>query len=127
MSEPSLAGCRVLIVEDEYFLADDAARALSEAGASIVGPVATIEDAKRHVEQGGFDAALLDIKLRNEMAYSVADMLRARAIPFAFVTGFDQAHIPERFADVPHQAKPHDPSAFLSLLKGLCAAVQSRM
>ena len=34
-----LAGQRVLVVEDEYFVADDLARALSELGADVLGPV----------------------------------------------------------------------------------------
>jgi hypothetical protein len=35
----------ILVVEDEYFLADDIARALTGAGASVLGPVPTAEEA----------------------------------------------------------------------------------
>lgn len=117
-----LSGCRVLIVEDEYFLADDAAQALSDAGAEVLGPVARIEEAVEHVERGGLDAALLDVKLRDEAVYPVADMLRDRSIPFAFVTGFDQSHLPARFADVPYMGKPHSAEALVLLLEPLCAS-----
>ena len=39
--QPSLTGRRVLVVEDEYFLADDLSRALAQLGADVLGPVAT--------------------------------------------------------------------------------------
>jgi len=47
--------CRVLIVEDEYFLANDLAKALSASGAQVVGPIADLEEAVAQVGQGGFD------------------------------------------------------------------------
>ena len=37
----ALAYRRVLIVEDEYFLADDLAQALRRLGAEVIGPVPT--------------------------------------------------------------------------------------
>ena len=41
----SLSGRRVLVVEDEYYLADDIGRALRSAGADVAGPVGEVEDA----------------------------------------------------------------------------------
>ena len=40
-----LRGARVLVVEDEYYIADDLRRALEAAGAEVVGPFSTIEKA----------------------------------------------------------------------------------
>jgi hypothetical protein len=34
----SIEGCRVLIIEDEYFLADDLAKALRLVGCKVIGP-----------------------------------------------------------------------------------------
>lgn len=121
---PQLSGCRVLIVEDEYFLADDAAQALRDAGAEIVGPVPGLEEAMEQVEADGFDVALLDIKLDDEAVYPVADMLSERGIPFAFVTGYDQSHIPQRFRDVPYQVKPHGAVELVPLLERLRSAIR---
>lgn len=118
----NLSGCRVLIVEDEFFLADDAALELSAAGATIVGPVGRLEEARAQVEADGFDVALIDIKLGEEMAYPLADMLAAQGIPFAFVTGYEQSFIPDRFAGVPYVVKPVTNGALLELIEALCAS-----
>lgn len=107
-----LAGRRVLVVEDEWLLASDTARALQQAGAIVVGAVANLQDALSLVgEAGPFDAALLDIKLGAEMAYPVADRLREMAVPFAFVSGYAPGVRPARFEDVPFHEKPFDACA----------------
>ena len=102
-----LAGCRLLIVEDEYYLADDARTVLREAGADVLGPVATVDDARRRIDaEPRIDAVLLDINLRGELAFGVADALQARGIPFLFVTGYDRTVIPDRFSGAPKLRKP---------------------
>lgn len=101
-SGPALAGRRVLVVEDECFLADDIARALAGLGAETVGPVPTREQALAHLEGGGrIDVCVLDLDLRGEMAFPVADALLARGVPFVFSTGYDQAVVPVGYAGVP--------------------------
>ena len=42
-----LSGRRVLILEDEYFVADDMTRTLTRAGAEIVGPFVDHAEALR--------------------------------------------------------------------------------
>jgi DNA-binding NtrC family response regulator len=102
-----LSGSRMLIVEDEYYLADDARDALIEVGAEVVGPVATVSDARALIAaDGAIDGVLLDVNLRGEMAFGVADELSARGIPFAFVTGYDRSILPERFAGAASVEKP---------------------
>ncbi|WP_055048861.1 response regulator [Devosia sp. A16] len=97
----------VLVVEDEYFLADDVAAALAAAGAEVLGPVPTpaaaLDVLKQHPR---IDFALLDINLRGTMAYGVADELRRRGIPFVFATGYDAQAIIEEYRYVPQLAKP---------------------
>jgi DNA-binding response OmpR family regulator len=107
MGESNLLGCRVLVVEDEYLLADDLREALAEAGAEVLGPVGSVEDAIALIAgEPSIDAAVLDINLRGDMIFPVADALRERAVPFAFATGYDREAIPERFADAPCIEKP---------------------
>ena len=77
-----LTGRRILVVEDEYFLADDIGRAFRALGAEIAGPVGHLEDALEILNDGGIlDAAVLDVNIRNEMIFPLARQLRARGVP----------------------------------------------
>jgi CheY-like chemotaxis protein len=116
MATHHLEGSRVLVVEDEYYLADDARSVLSDAGAEVLGPVATVADARALIAgDPAIDGVLLDINLRGEMAFEVADDLNSRGIPFAFVTGYDHAALPERFSCATRLEKPVSPEQLLKL------------
>jgi CheY-like chemotaxis protein len=105
----SLRGRRVLVVEDEYLLAEDLREGLEGQGAEVLGPVPIVAEALALLRQGPApDFAILDINLQGEMVYPVADLLRAQGIPFLFATGYDAWAIPEAYADVPRTEKPVD-------------------
>lgn len=111
MTSPStLAGRKILIVEDDFFIADDFAALFEEAGATVVGPVASLQEALDLVARTErLDGALLDINLQGETAFPLADALRARGVPVVFATGYDRGAIAERYADIPLIEKPVDP------------------
>lgn len=100
--------CRVLIVEDEYFLAADLEESLRSEGAEIVGPIYEFSQALAKVEEDGFDAAVIDINLRGQSAYPIADKLIEQRIPFVFATGYGQEALPSRFWEVKRFEKPYD-------------------
>jgi CheY-like chemotaxis protein len=105
----ALAGRKVLVVEDEYFLAEDIVRGLEERGAEMVGPIGDIDHALDLIDESErLDGAVLDLNLRGEMAFPVADALLERGIPFVFATGYDSASIPPRYKDVTRCEKPVD-------------------
>ena len=105
------AGRRVLVVEDEFFLASRMAGAFAELGMETVGPVGTVERALDLVEHSGhLDGAVLDIKLRDGMVFPVAEALWARGVPFVFTTGYNEQAIPDRYKDVVRYEKPFDPA-----------------
>ncbi|MGU3540569.1 response regulator [Methylobacterium sp. A54F] len=115
----ALAGRRVLLVEDEYFIADDMRRALEERGAEVLGPVGSVDTALALIaETPRIDGAVLDINLRDVMAYPVADRLRERGVPFLFATGYERSTIPARYADVRHCEKPVEAARIADLLFG---------
>ena len=101
-----LRGCRVLVVEDEFFLALDLESELRARGADVVGLIGDLPQAKRSIERLTFDVAVININLHGEDAYPVADELARRQIPFVFATGYTAGAIPTRFQDVSHWEKP---------------------
>src|SRR4051794_10747290 len=65
---------------------------------------------------GRLDGAVLDINLRNERVYSVADVLAARGVPFVFTTGYDAAVVPRPYSDAPRCEKPVDKERLIRCL-----------
>lgn len=84
----AIQGKRILIVEDEFFIAATASQLLEELGAVIVGPASTVSQALALAESENIDAALLDINLYGQSSAAVAAKLRARGIPVVFATGY---------------------------------------
>lgn len=117
-STHSLHGRSLLVVEDEYFIAADLAGSLEDIGIEVIGPVGSVEEALELVESAGarLDAAVLDINLRNERVYPVADALAARGVPFVFTTGYDADAIPSAYATAPRCQKPIDKAQLIRLL-----------
>lgn len=109
MAERRLGHCRVLIVEDEYLLADELSTELQEEGAVVLGPVANVESALVLLANDlPPDGAVLDVNLGGEPAYALADALIQRGVPFVFTPGYDRCALPERFSQVPTCEKPLD-------------------
>ena len=117
-----LQGCRVLVVEDEYFIADDLAAALVAAGAEVVGPAPTVDAALALLERQRVDCAVLDVNLRGQMAFPLADELRRWGVPFVFATGYDASVVPAQYRDVARWQKPFDIG---DLMRALPAATAS--
>lgn len=105
-----IEGRRVLLVEDDYFIARDAVESLLKLGAYVVGPAATVSDAMDIVEHSSerIDLAILDINLDGQTIYPVAGFLRIKQIPFVFVTGYPDFSIPRAFRNTPTFKKPAD-------------------
>jgi DNA-binding NtrC family response regulator len=106
-----LAGCRVFVVEDEYFQASDLQRALTSLGADLIALAGDLDDARAQIKRGGFDIGILDIGLRGDKAFGLAEELQGQGIPFLFATGYGPEEIPAQFADVTRWEKPFDPNA----------------
>ena len=111
-----LSGKRILVVEDDYFIAKGLVRDLERVGAAVIGPVPTIAQALAAIAAEELDAVVLDVNLRGEMAYPVADKLLAQGLPFVLTTGYSSSALPSRYAGVPHCDKPVEVSALASAL-----------
>jgi CheY-like chemotaxis protein len=115
---PELAGARILVVEDEYFVAQDLRNALQQVGAVVLGPVAEAGAAMELLGRGAVDAAILDINLMGKVNFGIANELRSRNIPFVFATGYEPAMVPHALRDVPVWSKPFDVEALIASLSG---------
>jgi CheY-like chemotaxis protein len=113
-----LRGKRFLVVEDEYIIARELADALEQLGAEVVGPVGSVQAALDLVTKQGehLDGAVLDINLRGDRAYPVADALMARGVAFVLATGYDASAIPPAYAGAPRCEKPVDTALLARLL-----------
>ena len=117
-SEP-LAGRRIVIVEDDYFQAEDSRLLLERAGAQIVAIAASTPDLAELLAKGSVDAGLLDINLGQSHSLDFARALRDHAIPFVFLTGYDAAMLPEDLAGRPCISKPADADKIVTELRNL--------
>ncbi len=104
--EADLSGYRVLVIEDDWYLANDAARALQGAGAAVLGPCATEDAARNELEEQRPDAAVVDVNLGSGPSFKLAETLKAQGIPFVFTTGYDPEVIPAEFDRVERLQKP---------------------
>jgi CheY-like chemotaxis protein len=115
-----LAGKRILVVEDEYMLASELAQFLEQQGAAVAGPAGTVKGALALVEKEPLDGAVLDVNLRNEKVYPVADALIARDVPIVFATGYEELLMARPYIGLPRCQKPIDKAA---LARALACAI----
>ena len=116
MRPAQLAGRRILLVEDDYYQAKELQHLLRAAGATILGPTDEIAEVVTLLERETVDVALLDINLGQEASYEIPALLRDRGVPFLFLTGYDQEHVPAAFAAIPVLQKPADEQEILASL-----------
>lgn len=103
----TLRGRRILLVEDDYIMAQDLAAELQGAGVEVLGPVPDIGSALALLDAGPTpDGAILDINLGGEMIYPLVDTLQDRNIRFVLATGYEAWSIPERYRNLPRLEKP---------------------
>lgn len=102
----SLEGLRVLVIEDETPIALMIEDMLEDMGCRIAGCAASIGEALRCIEAGGFDFALLDLNLGDTNAGPVADALAKSGVPFVFASGYGRAGVPFHLKDRPVIRKP---------------------
>lgn len=111
---------RILLVEDEAFIAMLLAEGLENVGFEIVGPCASVARALSVLDQPDCcDAAVLDANLRGESALPVAQALRARSIPFVVTTGYLQSQLPDALATATILSKPIRIAALVAELERL--------
>ena len=108
VARDTLAGRRVLVIEDEPLVSMDIMANLAREGCSIIGPAGTVGRARQLIESEPLDAALVDANLAGEPVDEIAAALTQRGVPFAFVTGYGRQALPKAFASAPMISKPFE-------------------
>jgi CheY-like chemotaxis protein len=120
----SLAGRRVLVVEDEMLVAWLLEDLLSDFGCTVVGPAARVDQALAMLDTEAIDAAILDVNLNGQKSFPVADALTVRGVPFAFSTGYHKDSLPSAYQSFLVLQKPFSQLELASILMKLM--VQSK-
>lgn len=116
MSKSELEGARVLVVEDEYFIASDLVRAVDSAGGKAIGPAGSLDQATDLLDKEPVDAAILDLNLHGEMASPLVEGLAQRGVPCIIISGYSPESLPENLRSVPSLEKPANYDKVVQLL-----------
>src|SRR5262245_49291539 len=87
MTSASLAGCSILICEDEPLIALDIAEAFSNAGARVM-TVRSLADALTSLEDEVSSAVILDHSLSDGDSSQLRECLKERNIPYVVHSGY---------------------------------------
>lgn len=116
---------RVLVVEDEIFVALDVAATVEDANGTVLGPVGTVRQAIDIINRNEVDAAILDVNLADGDVEAVLDRLKSRDVFVVIHTGGGlPARLAARYPEVPVFQKPVPPSV---LTRTLASALSSHM
>lgn len=100
-------GCKILVVEDDFFVGKSMMLALIGFGATAVGPIATVARSLEAIRnEGPFDLVILDVNLGNERSYDVAIVADGLNIPVLLCTGYDVSDLPAHIGKLPRVPKP---------------------
>ena len=97
---------RVLVVEDEVLVGMLIEEMLHELGYELAALSTHLEEALSLARTATFDFAVLDINLNGKQSFPVADVIRARGLPFLFATGYGSRILTEPYKDTPILQKP---------------------
>ena len=107
MTELSLNGARVLIVEDNYVVANALRYLLEAYGGTVSAIVPSVARALEALADGRVDIAVLDINLHGASVVPLAEHLLGQRVPFVFLTGYaDGELLPEHLREQPRFGKP---------------------
>lgn len=120
-------GAKVLIVEDNFSVANSLKYLLEASGFDVVGMAGNVGAALELVATLDFDLALLDIDLHGEHVAPVAGAVGRHGKPAIFLSGYGDADIlPPKLRELPRLDKPIDPDMLFSVIETALAGKRSR-
>jgi len=96
----------ILIVEDEAIIAMDLVDAFSQAGWDVMGPVGSLKQAEAALLGAKPHVALLDINLRGQSTFELAERLHGDDVPITFMTRQAKMTLPPKLNGARVFSKP---------------------
>jgi CheY-like chemotaxis protein len=119
----ALKGHRILVAEDEVFVAMMMEDTIIDAGGMVLGPVVTVPDALGLLDaakaDGGISAAVINLRLGQHATTRLADALTAQSVPFLYATGYNSHSDIDAHQKAMVLAKPYNPPDLLQALENL--------
>lgn len=118
--------CRILVVDDQFLLAESLSDQLRAKGYEVIGPFGRVGPALQAADSEPVDAAILDIDIGGESVYPVADRLVERHIPFVFFSAYTTiggGTLPHRLRAAPMLRKPCE---FLKIGEAVARLIRCR-
>ena len=112
----------ILIVEDEPLISMMLEDFLESLGHTVAATCDTVRDALTAADRGGFDLAILDVNLKGEHVWPVADRLNEKGLPFILATGGHISPPPPEHANATVLSKPYTIDAIEPALYAACGA-----
>jgi DNA-binding response OmpR family regulator len=113
-----LAGCSILLVEDEPVIARSIADCLQDAGALVL-TAGKVNAALRIAEHPDLSAAVLDLDLGDDDSTIVCRRLTERAVPFLLYSGYDDAYVCDKWPNATAVSKPASEQVLITALSDL--------
>lgn len=125
---PEFEGISVLVVDDDYYQATDAADAFAKVGATVIGPCGHVDQALASIESTAIDCAVVDLNLGFGASFDVPRCLKNRGIPLLIVTGYDESMLPPDLKGTSWLDKPVHRTALVrtmaQALRDACGALK---
>ncbi|WP_157961284.1 response regulator [Microvirga flavescens] len=112
------APTRILIVEDDIFIALDLQDLARLQGQVEVVTACTIAQARQEAASP-VALALLDIDVLDGKTFELAEQLQSSGTPVLFISGSNRYDLPPQLQSVPFIAKPYDPDVVTKMLVNL--------
>jgi DNA-binding response OmpR family regulator len=109
----------ILIIEDEYLVAEEIKFHLKRAGLPDVEHAATKTAGLAAIARNGWEAAVIDANLNGQGAVEIGAALTGRGIPFVIVTGYDREGLPVPLRNAAVIRKPFQPEELVETVRRL--------
>ena len=111
-------GSKILVVEDNYLLAQVICDFVAECGFEPIGPASGLDTGLVYAREASLEGAILDINLDGRFCFPICNVLVQRGIPFCFLTGYSHlAMIPPQLRQAPLVSKPFEPEEMRNVIE----------